>query len=128
MNRKIKYSVLIIAAILCCGSFLSASRAVVAESEGQRAGRKSAVKRVGAKELYAQNCARCHGADGRGETALGKALGAPDFTSAAWHEHASNGSLTASVTHGKGSMPAFARKLSKSEIASLVTYVRRLKS
>ncbi len=34
------------------------------------------------KELYDKQCAKCHGADGKGETKMGKKLGARDYTDA----------------------------------------------
>jgi len=33
-----------------------------------------------AKALYQQNCTKCHGADGKGETHMGKKLGVRDYT------------------------------------------------
>lgn len=33
-----------------------------------------------AAALYQQNCARCHGTDGKGDTRIGKKLGARDYT------------------------------------------------
>ena len=35
-----------------------------------------------AKALYDQGCAKCHGADGKGDTKMGKKLGAKDYTDA----------------------------------------------
>ena len=35
-----------------------------------------------AKAQYEQDCAKCHGADGKGETKMGKKLGAKDYTDA----------------------------------------------
>ena len=35
-----------------------------------------------AKELYEKDCAKCHGADGKGDTKMGKKLGAKDYTDA----------------------------------------------
>ena len=35
-----------------------------------------------AKDLYDQGCAKCHGADGKGDTKMGKKLGAKDYTDA----------------------------------------------
>lgn len=78
------------------------------------------------------NCARCHGADGRGDTPLGHTYNSPDFTDQEWwKKHSditSTRSLIAIVTNGKGGMPAFGKKLKGSEIKSLVTYVRKFKS
>jgi cytochrome c553 len=35
-----------------------------------------------AKALYEKECAKCHGANGNGDTKMGKKLGAKDYTSA----------------------------------------------
>ena len=35
-----------------------------------------------AKTVYEQQCAKCHGADGKGETKMGKKTGAKDYTDA----------------------------------------------
>jgi cytochrome c len=83
-------------------------------------------------DLYRNNCARCHGADGRGDTPLGHTYKTPDFTDAEWwqkHSDITNSaSLVAIVSHGKGGMPAFGKKLSRPEIRRLVGYVRRFKN
>jgi mono/diheme cytochrome c family protein len=83
-------------------------------------------------DLYRNNCARCHGAEGRSDTPLGRTFNAPDLTDQKWwQEHAAianTRNLVAIVTNGKGSMPAFSKKLSRSEIKILVTYVRRFRS
>src|SRR5437899_12665605 len=34
------------------------------------------------KELYEKQCAKCHGSDGKGDTKMGKKLGAKDYTDA----------------------------------------------
>ena len=34
------------------------------------------------KAVYADNCAKCHGDDGKGETKMGQKLGARDYTDA----------------------------------------------
>ncbi len=34
------------------------------------------------KALYEKDCAKCHGADGKGETKMGKKMGAKDYTDA----------------------------------------------
>ena len=35
-----------------------------------------------AKATYEQSCAKCHGADGKGDTKMGKKLGAKDYSDA----------------------------------------------
>ena len=82
-------------------------------------------------DLFKNNCARCHGADGAGDTPLGHTYNTPDFTDPEWWRKHSNitsaGNLAAIVSHGKGGMPAFGRKLTRTEIRHLVDYVRRFK-
>src|SRR5258708_8280359 len=84
------------------------------------------------KDLYRSNCARCHGAEGRSDTPLGRTFNAPDLTDQKWwQEHAAIAnahSLVAIVTNGKGNMPAFSKKLNRSEINNLVIYVRRFRN
>ncbi|MBA2527523.1 MAG: cytochrome c [Pyrinomonadaceae bacterium] len=77
-------------------------------------------------ELFNRNCARCHGAAGRGDTPIGKIFKAPDFTDPEWwaKKKANNAILSAAVRRGKGNMPAFGRKLKRSEIHLLVSRVR----
>src|SRR6266550_6840313 len=83
-------------------------------------------------DLFRNNCARCHGADGAGDTPLGHTYNPPDFTDPDWwRKHSditSTGSLVSIVSHGKGGMPAFGRKLTRSEIRHLVDYVRRFRN
>jgi mono/diheme cytochrome c family protein len=104
---------------------------VIAAAFGQR--RASKVRRgTDVAELFRNNCARCHGADGRGDTPLGHTYNAPDFTEAEWwRKHSditSTRSLVAIVNRGKGGMPAFGKKLKRSDITKLVNYVRRFQS
>jgi mono/diheme cytochrome c family protein len=91
---------------------------------------KSSGTQVG--DLFRNNCARCHGADGAADTPLGHTYNAPDFTDPDWwRKHSditSTRSLVLIVSHGKGGMPAFNRKLTSSEIRRLVDYVRRFRN
>lgn len=83
------------------------------------------------EDLFRTNCARCHGADGRGDTPMGQTFNSPDFTDNAWwQKHSditSTKSLVSIVTKGKGGMPAFGKKLKSSEIKGLVNYVRKFR-
>ena len=82
------------------------------------------VQRSGAA-VYAQNCARCHGSDGRAQTAKGRAVGATDLTSSAWLPDTARD--TRIVTRGKEEMPSFRAKLKPAEIEAVVNYIRRFK-
>lgn len=77
--------------------------------------------------LYKQKCSKCHGADGAGETSLGKIFGAPDFTDSGWWAKHPAGQHVGVITRGKKNMPAFGRKLTRAQIASLATYIQRFK-
>lgn len=76
--------------------------------------------------VYAQSCARCHGADGRGNTPKGRAVGASDLTSRDWVPDTARD--TRIVTRGKEGMPAFKGKLKPAEIEAVVSYIRRFKN
>jgi mono/diheme cytochrome c family protein len=82
-------------------------------------------------ELFRNNCARCHGADGRAQTPSGELYKAPDLTNEEWWQKHSDITTTRSligiVTRGKGAMPAFGKKLRRSEISQLVNYARRFR-
>ena len=77
------------------------------------------------RAVFLNNCARCHGGDGKGETDIGKSKDTPDISGGkvkGW----SSGKLTRIITNGDSEMPAFGKKLSKAQIAGLVKYVRGL--
>ena len=78
--------------------------------------------------LFKQKCAKCHGADGSGDTSLGRISGAPDFTDGGWWaKHPGSAERISAITRGKKSMPAFGKKLTRAQIANLAAYVQRFK-
>jgi len=87
-----------------------------------------AAKAKESKKLFKQNCARCHGEDGAGETTVGEIAGAPDFTDRKWQELADDQRLANSIVHGRAQMPPFGKKFSKEQIKSLVYFVRTFKN
>lgn len=107
------------------GYFVGRPAASAAAAQTKPAGKQPATS---AKDLYAANCAQCHGADGRGQTPMGRALATPNLTDAGWwkKERPGDKRLTDSIRDGRNRkrMPAFGRQLSKSEIAALVRLVR----
>ena len=76
--------------------------------------------------LYVQMCARCHGADGRGDPELKKTMPVRDFADPAFQARASTEEISRSIMAGKNQMPAFGGLLSAPKIQSLSGYVRRL--
>lgn len=75
--------------------------------------------------IYTRSCSRCHGADGRAQTAKGKAVDAADFTSDDWQPDLARDIRI--VTKGKGDMPTFKRTLKPAEIQAVVAYIRRFR-
>lgn len=78
-----------------------------------------------AAALYARSCARCHGADGKAQTAKGKQTGATNFTSAKWQPSDAKG--IQAMKSGKGKMPSFKDTLNEEQMKALMGYVRRFK-
>jgi mono/diheme cytochrome c family protein len=76
--------------------------------------------------MYAQNCARCHGANGRGDPEIKKTLPVRDFSDPEFQARAQTDDLVRVIMAGKGQMPAFGASLSLPKIQSLSGYVRRL--
>jgi cytochrome c oxidase cbb3-type subunit 3 len=75
------------------------------------------------KKTFADNCAACHGPEGKGA----KEMGAPNLTTKIWLY----GSSLADIEHritvgGGGQMPAWAQKLSGEEIKALAVFVHSL--
>lgn len=75
--------------------------------------------------LYKAKCAACHGADGKGETAMGKAnklrdLGSPDV------QKLSDEELSGIITNGKNKMPAYGKSLKPEQVKDLVAFIRSL--
>jgi mono/diheme cytochrome c family protein len=80
-----------------------------------------------AAELYAKNCASCHGRDGRARTFKGKLKHARDLADSEWQGRVSDERIFNSLMNGKGKMPAYGKRFSEQEIDSLVSYVRALR-
>jgi mono/diheme cytochrome c family protein len=58
---------------------------------------------------------------------LGKVFGAPDFTDPGWRAKHPNSEQVGVITRGKKNMPAFGKKLTRAQIASLAAYIQRFK-
>jgi cytochrome c len=127
MSQSLARSVLVRSGILILALF----SLDLAFTNGAASQRRSATKPPGvsAVDLFRSNCARCHGADGAGDTPLGHTYHTPDFTDPEWWRKnskiTSTQSLVSIVSRGKGGMPAFRKKLTGTEIRRLVDYVRR---
>lgn len=90
------------------------------------------VKAAEVKENWDNQCAKCHGADGKGDTKMGQKLGAKDFTNAKVQADIKDDAATKAIKEGlksaedKTLMKPF-DGLSDEEVKALVAYVRGLK-
>ena len=86
-----------------------------------------------AKENWDNLCAKCHGADGKGQTKMGQKLGVKDFTDAKVQAELKDEDASKAIKEGKKDadgktlMKPF-DTLSDDEVKALVAYVRGLKS
>jgi len=79
-----------------------------------------------AASLFRAKCAVCHGADGSGNTAMGKQMQPPDLRSEEVQKQ-TDAQLIDATTNGKGKkMPAYKGKLTDDQIKQLVAYIREL--
>jgi hypothetical protein len=76
--------------------------------------------------IYAQRCANCHGAGGRGDGTIAASLqtSPPDFRDTV--QRKSNSQIRRAIAEGKGAMPAFDPALRPSEINDMLQMVRFL--
>jgi cytochrome c553 len=88
-------------------------------------------KAADAKENWDTLCAKCHGAEGKGDTKMGQKLGCKDLTDAKVQADLKDDAATKAIKEGlkaedgKTLMKPF--ELSDDEIKALVAYVRGLK-
>ena len=91
------------------------------------------VSAADAKANWDSLCAKCHGADGKGQTKIGQKLGVKDFTDAKVQAGIKDEEASKSIKEGrkdqdgKTLMKAF-DTLSDDEVKALVAYVRGLKA
>jgi len=89
-------------------------------------------KAADAKDNWDNQCAKCHGAEGKGDTKMGQKLGCKDFTDATVQAAIKDDAATKAIKEGlkspedKTLMKPF-DTLSDDEVKALVAYVRGLK-
>jgi len=77
------------------------------------------------EKVYKAKCASCHGPDGKGETAAGKATKARDLCSADVKKEA-DAVWTDIILKGKNKMPAYGKKITDAEVKDVIAYIRSL--
>jgi cytochrome c6 len=103
--RKHKTGTIAILSLL----LLAIPKFVAAQADGQK--------------LYDLSCAKCHGADGTGNTVVGKAVGAKDLGSPE-AKKLTDAEIQTQIQQGKNNMPPFIGTLNKAQIDSLIPIVR----
>jgi mono/diheme cytochrome c family protein len=108
LNRK-KWLLLVLN--IACASALS-SRGAFAQSSGE--------------DTFKAKCLMCHGADGLGNTPMGKALAVPPYNTPDVRK-LKDADLTAIIKNGKGGkMPAFGTQLTDAQIKDLLAHIHTL--
>ena len=116
MKLKIKYVVTLLFILAVGLIFLKFPLTQNKMSEGF----VSSAQELSGKNLFKENCARCHGLDGKGK--------GPDLTTekkqAKWKD--SDEKIVKKISKGAFGMPAFNKKLKPEEIKAIAAYVRTL--
>lgn len=87
-----------------------------------------------AAENWENHCAKCHGADGKGQTKAGRKLKVKDYTDAAVQAKMTDEEMIKATADGivgddgKEKMKAYKDELSSDEIKELVAYIRAMKA
>jgi cytochrome c553 len=80
------------------------------------------------KDIWQKTCAKCHGADGKGGTKIGKVLGIKDFTDVQYQSSLKEDTMLKAIKDGIKDGDKIKMKpaegLSDEEMKSMVTYVR----
>jgi len=86
---------------------------------------QAAIPAADGAAIFTKNCAMCHGADGKGSSALQT----PDFTDPKWQAATKDKEMREVIKNGKKgtAMPAFGDQLKDEEISAVIAYVRSLK-
>lgn len=85
-----------------------------------------------AKAVYDKECAKCHGADGKGDTKMGKKMGAKDYTDAKVQDALKDDAAFKAIKEGLKDKDGKvlmkpAEGLSDDDIKGLVAYMRKFK-
>jgi mono/diheme cytochrome c family protein len=82
------------------------------------------------KAVYSDNCAKCHGDDGKGQTKMGQKLAARDYTDATVQASFTDAEAFKAIKEGMKKDDKTLMKpseLSDEEITASVTYIRTFK-
>ena len=91
-----------------------------------------AARAADGKTLYEEKCTSCHGADGKGETKMGKKLGAKDYTDPKVQEALTDEAAAKAIKEGlKNKEGTVLMKptegVSDADVKEVVAYMRKFK-
>jgi len=87
-----------------------------------------------AADNWDNHCTKCHGADGKGLTKVGKKLSLKDYTDAKVQAELKDADMAKVIAegvkdkNGKEKMKAYSGELSPAEITDLVAHIRKFKA
>ena len=83
---------------------------------------------VSGRDVYRARCAACHGAAGRGDGPAAAAMNPrpSSFADSARRQATTDFAMGEVIQHGRRSMPAFGRTLTRAQIDSVIAYVKTL--
>src|SRR6266516_6170386 len=84
------------------------------------------------KENWEKHCQKCHGADGKGQTKMGRQSGVKDYTDAKVQAELKDDNGVKIIKEGivekdKKKMDPYGEKLTDEEIKALIAYIRGFK-
>lgn len=124
MNIRL-FSVLTLALLAAWSGHFYAS---AQPAHGQAPAAPEALKR--GAELYAKNCALCHGKTGKADGPIARSLKpAPrDFSKGEFKYTASDAERLQFIKKGKGPMPAWEKTLTDAQINDVILFIHTLKA
>lgn len=84
------------------------------------------------KEIWAKDCQKCHGEDGKGQTKMGAKAGVKDYTDPKVQAEMKDENAVKAIKEGikedgKEKMKGYSDKVNDEEIKALITYMRSFK-
>jgi mono/diheme cytochrome c family protein len=127
ITRKSVMTTMMSAAILLFCGFAAQRASAIPQTSPSKEGNAER-----GRKLFLQNCAKCHGVNGSGDTPIGKAVGAKDLR-APEAQKMSDDQILNQIAGGSGNMPPLSNAIEQAkaeqlreQVNDLVAYIREL--